>query len=173
MNDSSRRAYELASSEPSAMVPVGYAEKSMASLMQLHSELMNEKERRVDLYRRLMDKEQALAEMRMYVRLLEEKLAKQTAVAPGAKSSPPTSESPRGPSRSASGQTKPPQPPRPIGRERVRFALKPRTSSGQAGSVRTSNGAFRAPSGTESSDRRQDSTGDGINRPGADGWRAW
>jgi hypothetical protein len=59
----------------SAVVPIDYAEKAMGSLMQLHSELMEEKERRVDLYRRLMEKEQAVAELRMYVKLLEEKVA--------------------------------------------------------------------------------------------------
>jgi hypothetical protein len=57
-----------------ALVPTDFAEKAMASLMQLHSELMDEKERRVDLYRRLMEKEQAVAELRMYVKLLEEKV---------------------------------------------------------------------------------------------------
>ncbi|MBI3181942.1 MAG: hypothetical protein HYZ28_07340 [Myxococcales bacterium] len=71
MNDS-----ELALHSAQALVPSGYAEKAMASLMQLHSELMDEKERRVDLYRRLMEKEQAIAELRMYVKLLEEKLAR-------------------------------------------------------------------------------------------------
>ncbi|MHB8876078.1 MAG: hypothetical protein ACYC8T_20500 [Myxococcaceae bacterium] len=58
----------------SGLVPVGYAEKAMASLMQLHSEVLDEKERRVDLHRRLMEKEQALAELKWYVKLLEEKL---------------------------------------------------------------------------------------------------
>jgi hypothetical protein len=62
-----------------AMVPAGYAEKAMASLMQLHCELMEEKERRVDLYRRLMEREQAVAELRMYVKLLEEKLGQGSA----------------------------------------------------------------------------------------------
>jgi len=57
----------------SQLVPASYAEKAMASLMQLHSELMDEKERRVDLFRKLMEREQALAELRMYVKLLEEK----------------------------------------------------------------------------------------------------
>jgi hypothetical protein len=61
---------------PQQLVPAGYAEKAMASLMQLHSELMDEKERRVDLFRRLMEREQALAELRMYVKILEEKMAK-------------------------------------------------------------------------------------------------
>lgn len=75
MIDSDLRTLEPVSYESSSMVPMGYAEKAMASLMQLHSELMDEKERRVDLYRRLMDKEQVVAELRMYVRLLEEKLA--------------------------------------------------------------------------------------------------
>lgn len=59
----------------SSSVPTGYAEKAMASLMQLHSELMEEKEKRVDLFRRLMEKEQALAELKMYVKVLEEKQA--------------------------------------------------------------------------------------------------
>lgn len=64
---------ELELSNQTALVPSGYAEKAMASLMQLHTELMEEKERRVDLYRRLMEKDQALAELRMYVKMLEEK----------------------------------------------------------------------------------------------------
>lgn len=64
------------STHPAAqLVPASYAEKAMASLMQLHSELMDEKERRVDLFRRLMEREQALAELKMYVKVLEEKLA--------------------------------------------------------------------------------------------------
>ena len=63
----------LAQAAPSSAVPQAYAEKAMATLMQLHSELMDEKERRVDLYRRLMEREQALAELRMYVRVLEER----------------------------------------------------------------------------------------------------
>jgi len=73
---------ELALSSAAQAVPVSYAEKAMASLMQLHSELMDEKERRVDLFRRLMEKEQALAELKMYVKLLEEKAAAAVAPAP-------------------------------------------------------------------------------------------
>ena len=57
------------------LVPASYAEKAMASLMQLHSELMDEKERRVELFRRLMEREQALAELKMYVKMLEDKVA--------------------------------------------------------------------------------------------------
>jgi hypothetical protein len=57
------------------LVPASYAEKAMASLMQLHSELMDEKEKRVDLFRRLMEREQALAELKMYVKMLEEKMS--------------------------------------------------------------------------------------------------
>ena len=53
------------------MVPAGYAEKAMASLMQLHSELMSEKEKRVDLFRQLMEREQALTELKAYVKQLE------------------------------------------------------------------------------------------------------
>ena len=66
---------QLALTASAALVPASYAEKAMASLMQLHSELMDEKERRVDLFRRLMEREQALAELKMYVKLLEEKAA--------------------------------------------------------------------------------------------------
>lgn len=67
---------ESLSTHPAAqLVPASYAEKAMASLMQLHAELMDEKERRVDLFRRLMEREQALAELKMYVKVLEEKLA--------------------------------------------------------------------------------------------------
>lgn len=57
------------------MVPVAYAEKTMSSLLRLHEELVEEKERRIDLYRRLMDREQELAELRAYVRLLEGEVA--------------------------------------------------------------------------------------------------
>ena len=63
----------LAQAAPTSAVPQAYAEKAMATLMQLHTELMDEKERRVDLYRRLMEREQALAELRMYVKVLEER----------------------------------------------------------------------------------------------------
>ncbi len=55
------------------LVPAAYAEKAMASILQLHQELMDEKERRVELFRTLMEREQALAELRMYVKLLEER----------------------------------------------------------------------------------------------------
>lgn len=70
MNSSDPLSFASPQSMP---VPSSYAEKAMASLMQLHGELMDEKERRVDLYRRLMEKEQALAELKMYVKLLEER----------------------------------------------------------------------------------------------------
>ncbi|MBE2247974.1 MAG: hypothetical protein IAE78_00410 [Myxococcus sp.] len=64
----------LALAAPNPMpVPAAYAEKAMASIMQLHGELMDEKEKRVELFRRLMEKEQALAELKMYVKLLEER----------------------------------------------------------------------------------------------------
>lgn len=63
-------------------VPAAYAEKAMASIMQLHGELMDEKEKRVELFRRLMEKEQALAELKMYVKLLEERAAPPTSAEP-------------------------------------------------------------------------------------------
>jgi len=65
---------ELTTAAAQHLVPAGYAEKAMASLMQLHSELMDEKERRVELFRRLMEREQALAELKMYVKILEERV---------------------------------------------------------------------------------------------------
>jgi hypothetical protein len=159
------------------MVPIGYAEKSMASLMQLHTELMDEKERRVDLYRRLMDKEQALAELKMYVQLLEEKIAKQgedgsrthrvASPAPSAKSS----------NGDRTGfQTKPPPPPRTNGRERARFALKPRRADGQVSSPRAESAPSNLPrtaASVDSSDARFDPPRGETERTGTDGWRTW
>jgi hypothetical protein len=76
---------ELASSAATfgstQLVPASYAEKAMASIMQLHTELMDEKERRVDLFRKLMEREQALAELKMYMKVLEEELARTRAQA--------------------------------------------------------------------------------------------
>jgi hypothetical protein len=74
----SDREQRLAGLVSAGMVPSGYAEKAMASLLQLHTELMEEKERRVDLYRRLSEKEKTIAELRGYVRMLEERLEKGT-----------------------------------------------------------------------------------------------
>ncbi len=68
---------------PDAQVPVAYAEKAMSSLLRLHDDLVEEKERRIDLYRRLMDREQQLAEIRAYVQLLESELGRQGALPAG------------------------------------------------------------------------------------------
>lgn len=107
------------STHPAAqLVPASYAEKAMASLMQLHSELMDEKERRVELFRRLMEREQALAELKMYVKVLEEKLAPapgpQVAMAAAppqvAPKAAPVAEAP--PRARTEAQARPPVPPR-------------------------------------------------------------
>ena len=66
----------MISTQSSQLVPAPFAEKAMASLMQLHGELMDEKERRVDLFRRLMEREQSMAELKFYVKVLEERLEK-------------------------------------------------------------------------------------------------
>ncbi len=110
MND----AIELAPAVP-PMVPQSYAEKAMASLMQLHSDLMEEKERRVDLYRRLMEKEQQLAELKMYVKLLEERSGKQEAAPPPAPSQAVTPPPPPIPfvARVRMAPARPPPPPHP------------------------------------------------------------
>ncbi|MFZ5471772.1 MAG: hypothetical protein ACOZIN_20275 [Myxococcota bacterium] len=89
---------ELLATSVQTIVPAAFAEKAMGSLMQLHSELMEEKERRVDLYRRLMEKEQAIAELRMYVKLLEDKAGMGAVPKPEAAHAPvtpPPSPSPR------------------------------------------------------------------------------
>jgi hypothetical protein len=57
-------------------VPVTYAERAMNSLMALHGDLMSEKERALDLTRRLMEERQARAELEAYVRLLEAELTR-------------------------------------------------------------------------------------------------
>lgn len=101
--------------QPTALVPAVFAEKAMASLMQLHGELMDEKERRVDLYRRLMEREQSLAELKMYVRMLEEKLGTAPAEAARAEPSsastasapPPERQAAPPPRVAASGATRP------------------------------------------------------------------
>jgi hypothetical protein len=59
---------------PTPAVPMYYAERSMASIMRLHDELMAEKERNIDLQKRLMSREQAFAEVEYYVRLLEARM---------------------------------------------------------------------------------------------------
>lgn len=64
----------LSTAAQDQLVPAGYAQKAMASIMQLHTELMDEKERRVELYRTLMQREQSLAELRAYVKELEAKV---------------------------------------------------------------------------------------------------
>lgn len=176
MNDLSYRTPELVGFESTAMVPIGYAEKSMASLMQLHTELMNEKERRVDLYRRLMDKEQALAELKMYVQLLEEKIAKQSEDG-SLHRAPPRATAAKSSNGNGSGfQTKPPPPPRTAGRERARFALKPRRADGQASSLKAESAipdSSRTAAPDDSSDARFDPPRGGMERTGTDGWRTW
>lgn len=64
-------AATLETSAGTLTVPQGYAEKTMASLMQLHQELMEEKERRVELYRRLMDREKTIHELRLRIEELQ------------------------------------------------------------------------------------------------------
>lgn len=95
------------------LVPASYAEKAMASLMQLHSELMDEKEKRVDLFRRLMEREQALAELKMYVKMLEDKMAAPAVVAaPSARPTeplPPSRAEGRPPARAQRAPPIPPQ----------------------------------------------------------------
>ena len=97
---------EALTTQPAAqLVPARYAEKAMASLMQLHSELMDEKEKRVELFRRLMEKEQALAELKMYVKMLEEKMSPAVTVPTPAVAAPP---------RPIVMPVEPPAPPPPI-----------------------------------------------------------
>lgn len=173
MREPSQRASELASYEAPAMVPIGYAEKSMASLMQLHTELMDEKERRVDLYRRLMDKEQALAELKMYVRLLEDKLARQSDEGWSANSGAVRAE-PFNPAsiRSPGACAKPPQPPGPA-RERVRFVVKPRAANGRSEPQSNGGAAFRATHAARSGDAPSEPSEARAERSAVDGWRAW
>jgi hypothetical protein len=94
-----------------SFVPEGYAQKAMASLMQLHTELMGEKERRVELFRQLMEKEQAIAELKMYVKVLEERLEKKAAARQRPPAPPPAPPAP--PPRRARLAAVPPPPPPP------------------------------------------------------------
>ena len=81
----------LAAPVSAQMVPGDFAEKAMASLMSMHTELMDEKERRVELYRKLMEREQTVAELRMYIRVLEEKMEPVSRPVPVAAPPPPPS----------------------------------------------------------------------------------
>ena len=76
---STDRADEPSSGPPArrsrlGLVPADYAEKTMSSLMSLHEDLMAEKERALDVTRRLMAAQQDRAELESYVRLLEVEL---------------------------------------------------------------------------------------------------
>lgn len=112
----------LAAHTAAQLVPASYAEKTMASLMQLHTELMDEKERRVELFRKLMEREQALAELKMYVKLLEERAAPQpppVVAAPRPAAEPvPAAPPPRQEARPAPSRV-PPVPPRVAARPRT------------------------------------------------------
>lgn len=141
-----------------AAVPVEYAEKAMGSLMKLHGELMEEKERRVDLYRRLMEKEQALAELKMYVKLLEEKVE---APKPAEASRPePLRVVPPAPPRVA------PRPPPPPQRPEVR-AVKP-SEPRPVAAARPLPGADKLPGRTPAPAPEAP-----PHRPTADGWKSW
>lgn len=75
---------------------MAYAEKTMSALLRLHDELVEEKEKRIDLYRRLMDREQQLAEIRSYVQLLETELSRQGELSAGARAPRPAGDLPQG-----------------------------------------------------------------------------
>jgi hypothetical protein len=70
-------------------IPGRFAERALNSLMNLHNELMAEKESRLDLYRKLMEREQAVAELKSLVRLLEGELATATRALPAPVPQPP------------------------------------------------------------------------------------
>ncbi len=147
---------ELALTTATALVPAGYAEKAMASLMQLHSELMDEKEKRVELFRCLMEKEQALAELKMYVKLLEEKAV--AAVAPA----------PREPLRVAARPSIPSSPPF------VPFVARTRTEAATRHSVSVTSGADLRPR-TDAAVRSVDGTSKSrsVATRAVDGWKTW
>ena len=86
------------------MVPAEYAEKTMHSILRLHDELMDEKDKRMELVEKLSAREQALAEMAAYVALLEAQLesgggraAWKPASAPKAQARPKAPPPPRAP----------------------------------------------------------------------------
>ena len=125
----------------------------------------------MDLYRRLMDKEQALAELKMYVRLLEEKLARQGGDGSNANSDAVRAEPFNSSSiRSPGAYAKPPQPPGPA-RERVRFVVKPHAANGRSEPQSTGGAPFRATHA--SSDGPSEASEPRTERRAVDGWRAW
>ena len=146
-------ALNLPAVPATAMVPASYAEKTMASLMQLHTELMDEKERRVDLYRRLMEKEQSLAELKMYVKLLEEKVSRAEVQArPSAAPRPVAPAAPSNVTPISAAREKPMPPPPP--KRTAPFEPPPQAQVANAASARAS-----MPSPRPASAR--------------DGWKTW
>jgi hypothetical protein len=97
-------------------VPGRYAESTITSLMHLHRELAEEKERRIELYRQLLEKEQALAELRMYVNLLEQKLNARTVQLPPARrpEPPPPPQLETGATGTPAGRRRRPRPALPV-----------------------------------------------------------
>jgi hypothetical protein len=119
-------------------VPVAYAEKTMASLLQLHSELMEEKERRVELYRRLMEKDEALAELRYQVKILEDRVRRAEGTPPPAAQLTPPPDLPTAPpvaspapAATARAEAPPPPSPAPLVRQAASPSAPPRTAAGR------------------------------------------
>ncbi len=148
-------ALHAAAQDPRGMVPAGFAEKAMASLMQLHGELMEEKERRVQLHRQLMEKEQAVAELRMYVQMLEEKLGSAPA-SPPSRHANPTREPTGG--GVVEGRTGAPGP--------QRSAPATRGPSAATAPPRAPTQAPRPPAVSGAN-------GGASGRPHPDGWKVW
>lgn len=123
---------------------MSYAEKTMASLLQLHTELMEEKERRVELYRRLMEKDEALAELRYQVKILEDRLRR-------AEGTPQPAQVDPAPVVAPAPQVPPPA--------EVPVATGMEASPAPVPAVRTSS--VLAPSQVK------------VNRPAREGWRQW
>lgn len=59
-----------------AMVPMSYAEKAMSSIMHLHTEIMEEKEKRIEQERLATGQRQEIADLKMLVGVLEKEIAK-------------------------------------------------------------------------------------------------
>ncbi|MEN9799595.1 MAG: hypothetical protein RL653_3292 [Pseudomonadota bacterium] len=131
-------------------VPVSYAEKTMASLLQLHTELMEEKERRVELYRRLVEKDEALAELRYQVKILEDRLRR----AEGPSQPPPPSASPVVSSPVVTGAATVTTTEAPVAVHR-----EPPPAPAPAASTLVRAGSPPAPRT--------------VNRPSREGWRQW
>lgn len=83
----SENVIPMATYRGSPLIPEGFAQQAMASVLHLHQELMAEKNKHIDLQKQLGDKEKRILELEQYIQLLEDRLVMAGVPKPSQKSS--------------------------------------------------------------------------------------